>query len=47
MTVEAWGYISAAYLLAAIALLAYHVRVRRRLAAARRALARLGEGGER
>lgn len=38
---EAWGYISAAYLLAACALLAYQVRVRRRLAAARRALARM------
>lgn len=44
---EAWGYVSAAYLLAALALLAYHVRIRRRLATARRALARLGEGGER
>ncbi|MCI0371389.1 MAG: hypothetical protein L0214_08400 [candidate division NC10 bacterium] len=42
---EAWGYISAAYLLAALALLAYHVRTRRRLAAARRALARIEGGG--
>ena len=41
MTVEAWGYIGTAYLLAAIALLAYHVRTRRRLAAARRVLARM------
>lgn len=40
-----WGYIGAAYLLAAIGLLAYQVRVRRRLAAARRALARMGGGG--
>jgi hypothetical protein len=39
-----WGYVSAAYLLAGIALLAYQVRVRRRLAAARRALARLTGG---
>jgi len=43
--VEAWGYIVAAYLLAAVALLAYQVRVRRRLAAARRALARIEGGG--
>jgi len=43
--VEAWGYVSAAYLLAALALLAYHVRIRRRLAAIRRALART-QGGE-
>ena len=41
----AWGYIGAAYLLAALALLAYHVRVRRRLAATRRALARMERGG--
>lgn len=40
-----WGYISAAYLLAAIGLLAYQVRVRRRLKAARRALARIEGGG--
>ena len=40
-----WGYISAAYLLAAIGLLAYQVRVRRRLKAARRALARMEGGG--
>ena len=46
MTVEAWGYIGAAYLLAALALLAYQVRTRRRLAAARRALARMGGGGQ-
>ncbi len=38
---EAWGYIGTAYVLAAIALLAYHVRTRRRLAAARRVLARM------
>lgn len=40
----AWGYVSAAYLLAGIALLAYHLRTRRRLAAARRTLARLPGG---
>lgn len=41
----AWGYIGAAYLLAACALCIYQVRIRRRLAIARRALARLtGEG---
>ncbi|MGH7361275.1 MAG: hypothetical protein ACREJI_06640 [Candidatus Methylomirabilales bacterium] len=42
---EAWGYIGAAYLLAAIGLLAFQVRVRRRLRAARRALARTKGGG--
>jgi len=43
--VEAWGYIGTAYLLAAITLLAYHVRTRRRLAAARRVLARMAGRG--
>jgi len=43
--VEAWGYIGAAYILAAVALLAYQVRIRRRIAAARRALARMEGGG--
>ncbi|MBI2080363.1 MAG: hypothetical protein HY575_09160 [candidate division NC10 bacterium] len=38
---EAWGYIGAAYLLAGAALLVYQVRIRRRLATARQALARL------
>ncbi|MBI3079948.1 MAG: hypothetical protein HYY89_00890 [candidate division NC10 bacterium] len=42
---EAWGYVSAAYLLAALALLAYQVRIRRRLARVRRGLARLAGGG--
>ena len=45
MSVGPWGYIGAAYLLAALALLAYHVRIRRRLAAIGRALART-QGGE-
>ena len=45
MSVGPWGYIGAAYLLAVIALLAYHVRIRRRVAAARRALARMEGGG--
>ena len=42
---EAWGYIGAAYLVAACALFAYLVRIRRRLAAARRALAGLTREG--
>ncbi len=46
MSVGPWGYIGAAYLLAALALLAHQVRTRGRLAKARRALARM-EGGER
>ncbi len=45
MSVGPWGYIGAAYLLATLALLAYQVRIRRRLAKARRALARLAGGG--
>ena len=46
MSVGPWGYIGAAYLLATLALLAYQVRIRRRLTRVRRGLARLA-GGER